>query len=83
MQNNPSLPLIFTSIPTTLKEHIEQRAEESGLLFMPIPNKTYEGRQVYKLGRIQISIDQTMIHYNVKGQWNMTGSVETVINKAE
>lgn len=82
-ENNPSLSLNFTSIPTTLKEHIEQRAEESGLLFMPIPNKTYEGRQVYKLGRIQISIDQTMIHYNVKGQWNMTGSVETVINKAE
>lgn len=82
-ETGQSLMLGFTNIPTTVKECIEQRAEEAGVLFMPIPNKTYQGRQIYRLGRIQISIDQAVIHYLENGQWNMTSSVDTVIDKAE
>lgn len=80
---NIPISLGLPAIANTVKERLEQLAEENGILFMPIPNKTHEGRQIYKLGKLNLTIDKTMMHYQENGQWKMTSSLETLIDKAE
>ena len=57
------------SAPETFKDLVEKRAEEYGLLFMPIPNKLYEAKQVYRFGKLQIYIDRGVVFVNDGHHW--------------
>lgn len=57
------------STPETFKDLVEKRAEENGLLFMPVPNKLYEAKQVYKFGRAFIYIDRGVVFVNEQQHW--------------
>jgi len=69
------------SAPTTFRQLVEQRANLSGILFCPQPNKYYEGKQVYSFGNHSIYFDGTiMFLYGItRRQWTPIG-LETLIS---
>ena len=69
------------SIPMSFREIVERRAEENNLEFVPIPNKTFEAKQVYRFGRVQIYLDRNVLFINENGQW-IPVSLNSLIDKA-
>ncbi|XP_046748597.1 septin-interacting protein 1 [Diprion similis] len=50
-----------SQIPQGFKDLIQKRCEERGILFMPVPNRYREGKQVYKVGNVQAYIDRNVV----------------------
>ncbi|XP_012287258.1 tuftelin-interacting protein 11 [Orussus abietinus] len=50
-----------SQIPQGFKDLVQKKCEERGILFMPIPNKYREAKQVYKVGNVQAYIDGNVI----------------------
>lgn len=48
-------------IPQGFRELLQKKCEERGILFMPIPNRYHEGRQVYRCGNIQVYLDRSVL----------------------
>ncbi|CAG9765565.1 unnamed protein product [Ceutorhynchus assimilis] len=53
-------------IPQGFKDLVTKRCEERGILFVPIPNKYHEAKQVYRIGTsgVQCYIDRNVIFYS-------------------
>lgn len=66
-------------IPQGFKDLIAKRCEERGILFVPIPNKYHEAKQVYRLGMkgIQCYIDRNVVFY----MQNSTTWLPTSLNR--
>lgn len=45
----------------SFKEIIERKAQELGILFMPVSSKTLDGKQIYALGNHHIYLDRSVI----------------------
>jgi len=67
-------------VPASFKDLIEKKAEENGVLFMPLANKTQEGKQVYIFGRAQLTIDRGVIFMLDNGIWQPT-AINLLIKK--
>jgi tuftelin-interacting protein 11 len=50
-----------SSVPINFKDLLERKAEELGVLFMPVPNRSYEAKQIYTFGSLQIYLDRGVI----------------------
>ncbi|RZB66647.1 sip1/TFIP11 interacting protein [Asbolus verrucosus] len=52
-----------SKIPPLYKDLVAKRCEERGILFVPIPNKYYEAKQVYRIGTngLQCYIDRNVV----------------------
>jgi tuftelin-interacting protein 11 len=57
------------------------KCEELGLVFVPMPNKYYEGKQVYRCGRALVYISANVIYIQREGIWIPT-SLEKLIQAA-
>ncbi len=57
------------NIPQTFKDLLAKKCADRGILFVPIPNRSYEGKQVYKCGNAMIYLDRTVIFVNRGGMW--------------
>lgn len=65
----PGARSAMSNVPASFKELLQARAEENNLVFVPIPNKTWEAKQVYSYGRSQIYIDRGVVFVFDNGQW--------------
>ena len=45
------------------------KAEDNGLIFIPLPNRRHEGKTVYTFGKSVIYIDRDVVFYTVEGKW--------------
>lgn len=71
-----------SQIPQGFKELIQKRCEERGIVFMPLPNRYREGKQVYRCGKIQMYIDRSVVFVSENGSvWNPT-SLNNVLDMA-
>jgi tuftelin-interacting protein 11 len=52
------------------KELLERKAEESGLVFVPVPNRYHEGKQIYRLGRVQMVLDRGVVFVQADQSWS-------------
>ncbi|CAH1160144.1 unnamed protein product [Phaedon cochleariae] len=54
-----------SKIPQGFKDLVTKKCEERGILFVPIPNKYHEAKQVYRIGSngVQCYIDRNVIFY--------------------
>ncbi|KYQ53379.1 Tuftelin-interacting protein 11 [Trachymyrmex zeteki] len=43
------------------KDFVQKKCEERGILFMPIPNRYKEAKQVYKVGNVQVYINSNVL----------------------
>uniref|UniRef100_A0A0B6ZZ71 G-patch domain-containing protein n=1 Tax=Arion vulgaris TaxID=1028688 RepID=A0A0B6ZZ71_9EUPU len=58
------------SVPTTFKDLIERKAEQEDLLYIPLPGKTHEGKQVYRFGKSSIYYDHNVVFMqDANGYW--------------
>lgn len=59
-----------SSVPSSFRELMERRAEENNILFVPVPNRTQEGKQVYRFGRLHIYVDRGVIFALNGSMWS-------------
>ena len=61
-QLDESKLLQSATVPTisSFKDLIERKAAEYGILFVQVPNKLKEGKQVYRFGNLNICIDRNV-----------------------
>lgn len=61
-----------------------KRCEDKDIVFVPITNKFYEGKQVYRCGSVQVYIDRNVIFVSQNGgaTW-FPQSMAAVLDMAE
>jgi hypothetical protein len=45
----------------SFKQLVERAAEEKGILFMPLPLKHHEGKQVYRFANLTVYLDRAVV----------------------
>jgi len=49
-------------VPQGFRDLVQMRCEEQGILFIPVPNRYYEGKQIYRCGSLLIYISSNVIY---------------------
>lgn len=71
-----------SQIPHGFKELVEKKCEEQGILWIPIPNRYKEAKQVYRCGAVQAYIDRNVLFVcDNNGVWNPV-SLQQLLDKA-
>ncbi|KAF8563477.1 hypothetical protein P879_06343 [Paragonimus westermani] len=73
----PATPLVAPP-PPTLRKQVEQVAAQRGLAFHPIPNRMFEGQQVYRLGQLHVFFDRNVsfLFNPTNGGWHPVSFAE-------
>ncbi|KAK0075500.1 hypothetical protein PV325_006813 [Microctonus aethiopoides] len=72
-----------SQIPQGFKDLVQKKCEERGILFMPIPNRYREAKQVYKVGNVQAYIDGNVLFIcHNGGNWVPT-NLNSLLDMAE
>ncbi|XP_026278678.1 tuftelin-interacting protein 11 isoform X1 [Frankliniella occidentalis] len=58
---------VAAQIPQGFKDLLQKRCEERGIMFMPLVNRWREGKQIYRMGNIQVYIDRSVIFVSGPG----------------
>ncbi|XP_060079683.1 tuftelin-interacting protein 11-like isoform X1 [Ylistrum balloti] len=80
-QDYPAVRSSTASYPASFKELVEKKAEENNILFMPVPGRTQEAKQVYRYGKLMMYMDRSVIFIQENNQW-IPVSLQTLIDKA-
>lgn len=70
------------NVPSNFKDLIQNLAEENNLLFMPTPNRRFEGKALYSLGKVTLYIDRGVVFVNTQGVWKPV-SLQDLISLAK
>ncbi|OQV25291.1 Tuftelin-interacting protein 11 [Hypsibius exemplaris] len=73
---NPGVTLGYINSAPTFKDVVGRRAEELGAIFMPVVGKNYHGKQVFRFGSQNISIDRDVIFVQRGTNWVPIGLEE-------
>jgi tuftelin-interacting protein 11 len=73
--------LSATPAVSSFKDIVERKAVEHNLMFMPIVNKFKEGKQVYKLGNLNVYLDRNVVFMFQNGNW-IPSSLNEIVQKA-
>lgn len=57
------------NVPSNFKDLIQKLAEDNNLLFMPIPNRRFEGKALYSLGKVTLYIERGVVFVHTQGVW--------------
>lgn len=57
----PSLKSTSSTYPASFRELVERKAEENNLVFLPVPGKTHEAKQVYRCGKVMVYFDRSVV----------------------
>jgi len=68
-------------LPPSKRDFLAKKCAEQGILFVPVPNRTHDGKQVYKCGNTLIYLDRSDIFFNRGGMWLHT-DLEELLQKA-
>lgn len=67
------------SLSMNFKDLIEKKAEEKNIIFMPVPNRFQEGKQVYRFGQTLLYLDRGVIFVFNEKTWVPT-SLQTLLD---
>ncbi|CAF0720469.1 unnamed protein product [Brachionus calyciflorus] len=73
--------LSTTPAVSSFKDIIERKAAECNIMFVPIINKFKEGKQVYRLGNINVYLDRNVAFMLQNGSW-IPASLREIFDKA-
>lgn len=73
---------LTSQMPHGFKELVQMKCEELGLIFMPMPNRHYEGKQVYKCGNVFVYISGNVIFMQRGGTMFIPVSLNQLIQAA-
>ena len=67
----PKTSLAFEkyNLKMSFKQVVEKFAEDHDTVFMPVPRRLHEGKQVYSFGNCLVLIDQQMLLRQSEGKW--------------
>lgn len=83
--STPRLPgsaQVPTSVPTNFKDLVQAKAEENGIVFMPLVAKRHMGKQLFTFGRIVIYIERGVVFVQGEKTWVPT-SLQSLIDMAK
>ena len=60
---------------------LQFQAEEENLLFAPVPGKSQEGHQVYRLGKVLVYVDRNVMFMQETNMRWVPASLQTVVDK--
>ncbi len=66
---------------SSFKDLVEKKAVEHNMLFLPMLNRKFEGKQVYRFGNANIYLDKNVLFIFENGQW-MPLPLNDLVNKA-
>lgn len=72
-----------SQIPQGFKDLVQKKCEERGILFMPIPNRYREAKQVYKVGNVQAYIDGNVLFVCHNGMNWMPTHLNALLDMSE
>ena len=75
------IQLASTPVVSSFKDIIERKAAEKNIMFMPLVNKFKEGKQVYRLGNLNLYLDRNVIFILQNGNWT-PASMNEIFQKA-
>lgn len=55
------------------------QAEDNNLVFMPVPNRRYEGKAIYTFGKTTMYIDQGVVFVQTQSSWKPISLQDLVI----
>ncbi|CAF1000267.1 unnamed protein product [Adineta steineri] len=58
-----------STVVSSFKDLVEKKAAQYNLLFIPLTNRTFEGKQIYQFGNVNIYIDKNVLFLFENGQW--------------
>jgi len=73
---------LTSQVPHGFRDLVQMKCEELGLVFMPVPNRYYEGKQVYKCGNVLIYISGNVIFVQCDGRTFLPVSLNQLIQMA-
>ena len=65
------------------KELVQKRCEERGILFIPLPNRYREGKQMYKIGNVHAVIDGKCVIVSRNGVTWSPMDLNTLLDTAD
>lgn len=65
----------------SMRELVEKRSQERGIVFHPLPERSHEGRPVYRCGKLNISFNKNVIFVQTERGW-MPKSLTTLLDDA-
>jgi len=67
----------------SFKQLVARKAEDNGILFMPVPNRYHEGKQIYRFANLTIYLDRAVVfvYNNSNSQWFPT-SLPNLVDSA-
>lgn len=57
----PGIRSNATAYPTSFRDLVERKAAENNLVFVPVPGRTHEAKQVYRCGSVIMYFDRNVI----------------------
>lgn len=78
----PGTAAVPTSVPTNFKDLVQTKAEENGIVFMPLVAKRHMGKQLFTFGRIVIYIERGVVFVQGEKTWVPT-SLQSLIDMAK
>lgn len=71
-----------TQIPQGFKDLVQKRCAERGIIWMPLPNRFREAKQIYRCGNLQVYINRNVLFAcDSSGMWNPI-SINELLEKA-
>lgn len=78
----PGTAAVPTAVPTNFKDLVQAKAEENGIVFMPLVAKRHMGKQLFTFGRIVIYIERGVVFVQGEKTWVPT-SLQSLIDMAK
>ncbi|CAF0724669.1 unnamed protein product [Didymodactylos carnosus] len=69
-----------STIIHSFKDLVEKKCSEHNILFLPVTNRYYEGKQVYRCGNVNAYIDKNVLFLWENGHWVPT-PLDSLANK--
>ena len=83
MEGSRDIASAQSTLPTNFRELIERRAEENNIIYLPIPNKFHEAKQVYKFGKVNMYIDRGVSFMFEPGKGWIPVSINHLVDKGK
>lgn len=77
-----SMQSTSANLSISFKDLVERRAIENGLVFIPVPKRFQEAKQVYRFGNLQIYIDRSVIFVQREHGW-IPQSLQALVDLAK
>lgn len=65
----------------SMREVVERRCQERGIVFVPLPDRKHEARPVYRCGKLNVSFNKNIIYVQTERGW-MPKSLTTLLDDA-